>query len=180
MLANDDDRILIERTLGGEREVFGQLYDRYRRRLEGYCYRLLQDRAKAEEAVQTVFVRAFESLGSLANPELFYSWLFTIARNEVYGTLRAARSNGTDELTDEVWDPETPHDTMVRNETSSMVAACIRRLKVEYREVLMLRHFEGFSYTEIASITGSTISSVESRLFKARKALMIQLQLYGE
>ncbi len=180
MLASSEDRVLIQRTLHGEREVFGLLYDRYRRRLAAYCHRLLRDSERAEDVVQSVFVRALDSLGSLEKPEVFASWLFTIARNEIYGLLRTERSDGTEELTEQVWDPETPHDTLVRSETASMVAECLGRLKVEYREVLILRHFEGFSYAEIASITGNTVSSVESRLFKARKALMIQLQLYGE
>jgi RNA polymerase sigma-70 factor (ECF subfamily) len=48
-------------------------------------------------------------------------------------------------------------------------------LKVEYREVILLREFEGLSYAEIASVTGDSASSVRSRLFKARRALAEKL-----
>ena len=150
------------------------------RSLAGFCFRLLLDSTAAEDVVQSVFVKALESIHTLRNPESFYSWLFTLARNEVYGTLRAKRSNGTVELSEEVWDEETPFDSAVRGETVEIVRECLDHLKVEYREVLILRQFEGLSYNQIAEITGNTTSSVESRLFKARKALIRQLKPYLE
>jgi RNA polymerase sigma-70 factor (ECF subfamily) len=56
----------------------------------------------------------------------------------------------------------------------------LNQLKVEYREVVILRHYDKLSYAEIAAITGDTVSSVESRLFKARKALAKKLKPYFE
>jgi len=175
-----DDSALIRRYLGGEQAAFEELYKRYQPRLAGFCFRLLLDSTAAEDVVQSVFVKALESIHTLRNPESFYSWLFTLARNEVYGTLRAKRSNGTVELSEEVWDEETPFDSAVRGETVEIVRECLDHLKVEYREVLILRQFEGLSYNQIAEITGNTTSSVESRLFKARKALIRQLKPYLE
>jgi RNA polymerase sigma-70 factor, ECF subfamily len=180
ILKDQNDSALIQRYAEGERDAFGELYKKYHRRLAGYCFRLLQDRTKTQDVVQTVFAKALESIQSLEKPELFYYWLFTIARNEVYSLLRRTRSNGTVELTEDVWDSETPHESMVRKETILLVEEGLNRLKAEYREVLILRQFEQLSYSEIAAITGDTISSVESRLFKARKALLIQLKPYLE
>jgi len=56
------------------------------------------------------------------------------------------------------------------------VQGALSRLKVEYREVILLREFEGLSYAEIASVTGDSASSVKSRLFKARRALAGKLE----
>jgi len=162
----------------GETAAFGELYKKYSRRLFGYCLRLLADRGEAEEVVQAAFVKALESLPRLERPERFSSWLFTIARNDVYGRFRGARKSDAADAGDDVWDTDTPHERVIAGETSALVEGGLGRLKPEYREVLVLRHFERLSYREIAAITGSTVSSVESRLFKARKALLKYLEPY--
>jgi len=176
--ASDED--LLTRIRSGSDQAFTELYNKYRRRLLAYCYRLLQDPITAEDVVQIAFQRAFESLSSLDKPELFFYWLFSIARNEVYGRIRKTRRNGTPISIEEedIWADETPHDQAVRKETSEIVQLLLSQLKVEYREVLVLRQYDKLSYAEIAAITGDTVSSVESRLFKARKALAKKLAPY--
>ncbi len=177
------DAALLGRIRAGDKASFTALYDKYKRRLFGYCLGLIQNRQTAEDIVQTTFVKAFESIRSLDKPELFYYWLFTIARNEVYGFIRRKRSNGiVHSLEDEedIWEMESPHVQMVEQETSELVRQLLDQLKVEYREVLILRHYDKLSYAEIAAITGDTVSSVESRLFKARKVLAKKLKPYFE
>ncbi|HTP13975.1 MAG TPA: sigma-70 family RNA polymerase sigma factor [Bacteroidota bacterium] len=175
------DAELLSRIRAGDQASFTMLYEKYKRRLFGYCYRLIQDRQSAEDVVQTTFIKAFESIQTLDKPELFYYWLFTIARNEVYGFVRRKRSNRiVRSLEDEedIWEVESPHVQMVQQETSELVQQLLNQLKVEYREVLILRHYDKLSYAEIAAITGDTIPSVESRIFKARKALAKNLKPY--
>ena len=178
--ASDQD--LLSRIHSGSDQAFTELYNKYRRRLLAYCYRLLQDPGAAEDTVQVAFQKAYESLSSLDKPELFFYWLFSIARNEVYGRIRKTRRNGTPVSIEEedIWAEETPHDQVVRKETAEIVQLLLSQLKVEYREVLVLRQYDKLSYAEIAVITGDTVSSVESRLFKARKALAKKLAQYFE
>ncbi len=131
--------------------------------------------------MQTTFIKAFESIRSLDKPELFYYWLFSIARNEVYAVIRRKRGNDVvHSLEDEedIWEMESPHVQIVQQETSEFVQQLLNQLKAEYREVLVLRHYDKLSYAEIAAITGDTVSSVESRLFKARKVLAKKLKPY--
>jgi RNA polymerase sigma-70 factor (ECF subfamily) len=88
------------------------------------------------------------------------------------------RKNGTPisiEEEDDLWSEETPHEQVVRKELTELVELHLNQLKIEYREVLVLRQYDKLSYAEIAAITGVTVSSVESRLFKARKALAKKL-----
>jgi RNA polymerase sigma-70 factor, ECF subfamily len=168
------DKQLVGRIREGDTAAFTVLHARYRIRLFAYCYRLVPNRHQAEEIVQTTFIKAYESLRSLEKGELFYYWLFSIARNEVYTFLRQKRSNGMTSSIDEedvIGDVETPLEKLVNEETADLLRRSIDQLKIEYREVLILRQYEKFSYAEIATITGDTISSVESRLFKARKQL---------
>ncbi len=170
------DGEILGRFSSGDTAAFAGLYRKYYRRVFAYCHRLVGNRESAEDIVQSVFAKAMESAAALKKPESFSFWLFTIARNEVYATFRAAKKVGTAELDDEVWDSDSPLERVVQNETSELVEEAFSRLKPEYREVLVLRHFEKLSYVEIASLTGATVSSVESRLFKARKALIKVLE----
>jgi RNA polymerase sigma-70 factor (ECF subfamily) len=176
-----EDKELLNQIRAGNERAFTDLYNKHRRRLLAYCFRLLQDRATAEDAVQVAFQKAYESLNSLDKPELFFYWLYSIARNEVYGAIRKTRKNGTtSSIEDEkdIWDEETPLELIVKTELAELVKYHLNHLKVEYREVLVLRQYDRLTYAEIAAITGATISSVESRLFKARKALAKKLEPY--
>jgi RNA polymerase sigma-70 factor (ECF subfamily) len=175
------DKELLVKIRDGDKTAFTLLYTKYKHRLFAYCYRLIPNQQNAEDVVQTTFIKAFESLGSLDKPELFYYWLFSIARNEVYAFLRHKRSNGVTRSIGEeqpIWDDETPLDIVLKEETVDLVQRLLGQLKIEYRETLILRQYEKLSYAEIAAITGDTVSSVESRLFKARKALAKKLGPY--
>jgi RNA polymerase sigma-70 factor, ECF subfamily len=168
------DRELLTRIREGEISAFTLLYDKYRRRLFAYCFRMIPNRSNAEEIVQTTFIKAYTSLKTLENADVFYNWLFSIARNEIYTFLRYKQA---DDATCSIEDNdimscgETPIEVLVREEERELLQGSINQMRLEYREVLILRHYEKLSYVEIAAITGETVSSVESRLFKARKAL---------
>lgn len=171
-MSDTEDRNLLARHAAGDSRAFPALYRKYHRRVFGYCWRMLGNRDEVDDIVQNVFTRAFETVRSLDSPELFYYWLFSIARNEILRTFRTAKRRRTLSLDEDVWDPETPFDKTVQLEERELVEEGINRLKPEYREVIVLRQFEGLSYAEIAAVTGDSLSSVESRLFKARKALV--------
>jgi RNA polymerase sigma-70 factor, ECF subfamily len=169
------ERDLILRCKTGDREAFDAVYRRFHPRIFGYCVRLLHDHRGVEDIVQTVFVKVYQSIRGLDHPDAFTSWIFAIARNEVYALIRLRQRRppalSLDEAGD-VWEEESLHESYVRHETSEIIALLLQGMKAEYREVLILRQYEQMSYAEIAAITGDSVSSVESRLFKARKALV--------
>jgi RNA polymerase sigma-70 factor (ECF subfamily) len=173
------DEQLIDLVRSEDNAAFAELYDRYKERVYAYCYRLLQNESDAEDAVHNVFFKALQSLRTLDDSTLFRYWLFMIARNEVYDTIRKHRRNGRVPLSDEheeLWEEETQFEKLERKELSELVQHGLSCLKTEYREVLTLRVYEHFSYAEIAAITGDTESSVKSRLHKARRSLAEKLE----
>lgn len=177
---SESDETLVRRSIQGDQNSMAELYSRYAPRVTGYCIRLMANPQSARDAVQSTFLKAFESLHTLDDPSLFYYWLFSIARNEVFTSLRLKRRNGQvlNVEDEDVWVNETSHDDFVRKELRDLIVEAVGLLKHEYREVLILKQFEQLSYAEISAITGDSISSVESRLFKARKALMKRLEPY--
>ncbi len=169
-MAMATDAQLLDRLLRGDTRSLGEIYERYRVPLFRFCLRMVKDTALAEDAVHDTFVKLARQHSGILHPGALKSWLFRVARNEVYMILRRAAPMPLEDA-DGVLDPSTPHDLLEQTERASLVHAMLAALRPAYREVLMLREFEEMPYAEIAAITGSTEGAVKSRLFKARLAL---------
>ncbi|HAL55128.1 MAG TPA: hypothetical protein DCP63_01295 [Bacteroidetes bacterium] len=175
----DKDEQLLYRIQEGDSDAFACLYSRHYSTIYRYCFRLLQNKPEAEDATQNTFLKLHGTARDIRNVGSVRTWMFTVARNEVFGRFRHARNNGS--LDDqELLQSEDPLEEIMRNEEHHLVQQLLARLKPEYREVLILLEYEQLSYSEIAAITGHTLSSVESRIYKARKALAKRLIPYYE
>ena len=153
------------------------VYQSYAAGVFAYCLKILADRQLAEDVVQETFLKVQQHAKSIQRNESFRSWIFRIARNEALMQLRKRRLDG--QLEDEsVWSEDTPHQQLIALERSEIVNSLLDNLKHEYREVLVLLVYESMSYAEIAAITGATESSVKSRIFRARKAMLEKLEPY--
>jgi len=148
-----------------------------------FCTKMLLDRAVAQDVMQETFVRVYENRRRLMKAGSFKSWLFTIARNQCLNVLRRSkRYTEFDETTTDVhaFNGETPFARLMKAEQVELVNRFLNKLSPEYREVLVLREYQNFSYDEIAAVTRNTVSSVKSRLFKARRKLGQFLQPWLE
>lgn len=87
------------------------------------------------------------------------------------------RSRGTTHIDpDTLWDTTNPLQILVDKDDGAVIQQALTEMKIEYREVLILREYEGMTYAEIAEVTGASPDSVKSRLFKARRAMHEKLQ----
>jgi RNA polymerase sigma-70 factor (ECF subfamily) len=161
-----EDIELVQRTLSGDRNAFGLLVERYQNPVYTLAFRMMGDRDEAEEVAQSAFVKAYEKLGSFDPGYKFFSWIYRITHNEAVNALeRHQRHTALDEGTEAV---ELPS---VRSDLHEIVNSCLHELSVNHRSVIVLKHFEGLSYDEVASTLGITEKKVKSRLFSARTAL---------
>lgn len=168
------DRALLDAFRGGDEFAFVALYNRYKGPVYTFCARYVLDRALAEDLMQEAFVRAYENRERLAHVGSFKAWVFTIARNACLNHLRKA--GRTEPLgTREPLATETPIARLEKSEQVQMVQEVLARLSPEYREVIVLREYQGLAYDEIAAVTRTTVSSVKSRLFKARRKIGVLL-----
>lgn len=136
--------------------------------------RLLDDTQSAEDVVQNVFLKLQSERNSIRNADSLQSWIFTVARNEAFGELRRRKGEALDD--DVVWEGELPDDVLTGKNRREAIESALNALYPSFREVIILREYEQLSYDEIARVTHTTISSVKSRLFKARKALIEKLK----
>ena len=177
------DNKLIEAFQQGDEFAFVALYNRYKGPVYAFCAKMLLDRTVAQDVMQETFVRVYENRQRLMKAGSFKSWLFTIARNQCLNTLRRSkRYTEFDETApdDQAFDGETPFARLMKAEQVELVNRFLNERSPEYREVLVLREYQNLSYDEIAAVTRNTVSSVKSRLFKARRKLGQFLQPWIE
>ena len=192
-----EDREYVERVLAGEPEVFEQLVRKYNRLGGAIAYGVLSDFHLAEDVVQDAFIRAFEALDSLKEPGRFRVWFAGIVKRRSIdvlrqrknprrrtvsleaGTAEGGSSLGSTVSSDSRRSDQSPDDsqlaTAVHAERRRQVLECISGLDENDRIIVSLKHMEGLSYREIAELMETSVSAVESRLFRARKVLRKKL-----
>jgi RNA polymerase sigma factor (sigma-70 family) len=132
----------------------------------------------AEDVVQEASLRAFRYWKGFSGGDC-RAWLLAIVRNTYYSWLRQrsvqpelTADGEVDDIDGSVTDPE---NAMLQNANREMLKAALEDLPMEFREAIVLREMEGFSYKEIADISAVPIGTVMSRLARARKRLQISL-----
>jgi RNA polymerase sigma-70 factor (ECF subfamily) len=178
-----DDRTLVMRAKKGEVEAFEQLVERYKRKAYFVALSFLKNHEDALDISQDSFVKAYRSLKRFKEEFTFFPWFYTIIRNNCLNHLRRARRRGErslDELEEggfQVLDSKAqPDEAADRMELCEKVRNAIGRLSEEHREIIMLRHFHGMAYKEIADTLRCPQGTVMSRLHAARQRLKELLQ----
>ena len=163
----------MRRISRGDEKAFQILYNRYKRQLFLYCFRMLNDREAAKDALQEVFVRLHENSGKYKPESNFAGWIHTIARNLCINIQRNTKEYvDFDETELRAVNPKAEtSDVLLRERLADEVAG----LPDIYREAVILREYEGYSYNQIAEITGQTLATVKFRIFKGRELLRKRL-----
>ncbi len=174
------DEVLTAQLKNGDLHAGSVLYTRHKQAVYSFCLKMLRDSASAQDAAQETFLKMISKIHSVQQGTTLKSWLFSVARNEVLMVLRRNNIVPMQSLDDEteVFDPSTPLTISMDSELGENILLAIGRLKPAYREAYLLRETEGLSYEEIASVTGTSVSSVKTKLFKSRKALHVMLRPY--
>ena len=166
-------------TEADRRRVFNELYADHDRRVFAYCLYVIGDRDKANDVFQEVFVKAFKSLHTVRDSEKLTNWLFRIARNECLNAMKATQRNDNRSVRID----ENEHPSMALAAEPSHYSDEIEhlhwglsQLTPEHREALVLAEFEGYSLKEIAELTGTSLSNVKVRIFRAKQKLHHLLQ----
>jgi RNA polymerase sigma-70 factor, ECF subfamily len=183
-----DDAQLIEQTLGGHSEAFGQLVLKYQDRLFNTVFHVVGHAEDARDIVQEALVQAFLKLDSFRHRSAFYTWLYRIAFNVAMTQRRKRRATvSTDQMKEagnvEAADEgDNPAEELERKERCSQVRHAISQLPEEYRAVLVLREMDGCCYETIAEVLDLPVGTVRSRLHRARLQMREQLKemLAGE
>ena len=148
------------------------LYERHAAKIHGYCLHQLGSREEAEDAVQTTFMNAFRALGRGVVPEAEAAWLFKIAENVCLSRRRSSwRRNRIESPADfEVIEEVVPGPNRQRDELIGIEDA-LAAMPGQQRRAILLREWQGLSYSEISAELELSQSAVETLIFRARRSL---------
>ncbi len=167
--SDTDDLALVRQALAGRTEAFGTLVTRYQRVMYTVALRMLGNPEDAQDATQDAFVNAYQRLASFDSNYRFYSWMYRILVNECLNVNRDRRPQ--EPLDDDAAGSGSPFDNALAAERRDQINVALLQLSPEYRTVVVLRHFAGQSYAEIAEALSIPEKTVKSRLYSARQRL---------
>ncbi|MCX6645454.1 MAG: sigma-70 family RNA polymerase sigma factor [bacterium] len=179
------DNRLVLRTIAGDGEAFEDLVRLYYDRIRALVFHHLHREDDLDDALQEIFLKAWQALPNFQKRSNFYTWLFRIASNYCIDRLRKRRLelvslDGT-EARDALearahLKTDTPEEEYSRSERVRIVQKAIGMLDPIYQNIIILREIEGLTYDELADSLDIEMGTVKSRLARARTELKKILQ----
>lgn len=178
------DEELVALSIGGDRDSFDQLVQRWERQIFALAYRTLGREDDARDVCQETFLRAYRALPGFKGEAKFSSWIYRIAVNLCRDWMRKQRRTpvvqvpeGMDlaDLAAERGPVESIETLVARRQLSNKVAVAMRTLPDEQRTAILLKEFHGLTFQEIAEMQGCPLSTVKTRLYQGLTVLRRQL-----
>jgi len=173
---------LIRKIRCGDQVAYGAVIQRHQQALYAYCYHLLMQREEAEDAVQDVFIKAYEKLNQYTYESSFSAWLYKIAYNHCMNLLQKRRRSA---LLNRLLSPikedwiDDGYSRARKKEVRVMGERVLLRLKPDDRVLILLRIMEGRSYEEISEklpYSAATLRKKMERVKKKFKKAWIELE----
>ena len=186
-LAELEDRELVLRAQNQDLDAYDELMRRYQSRIYSLLYNMTSNNEDAEDLMQEVFLKGYQSLPKFQGKSSFYTWIYRIAVNRAINYVKKRRRryamslDNTDlglERDDaylELSSRHTPFRAAKLSELQERLNAAVQTLSEKHRAVVVLHDIEGVPHDEIARIMGCSSGTVRSRLFYARQQLQAQL-----
>jgi RNA polymerase sigma-70 factor, ECF subfamily len=175
---NRSDEHLLELALRGDGASFGELAERWRRKIFSFVCRYVGNAEEAEDLTQDTFTKAFQNLDRLADPARFSSWLYKIALNECRMRFRKKKNVSHVSLADEddaegidIVDGVTPEHHLRDKEVGLVLRTALQALPEEQREVILMKEYQNLKFQEISEIMNVPLSTVKSRMYLGLKTL---------
>jgi len=180
----DDDHELVCRCKRGDLDAFEILVIKHQKKMLNTAFRMINNYEDACEIVQDAFFSAYKGMQNFEKRSSFRTWLCTIVINTSRNRLQQIRTRLSHEqfslddplLTDSgsmrfelASDCPSAEEQLEKKELQARVQVCIEALDTEFKEVLILRDIQGFSYDEISDMLSVAQGTVKSRLFRARE-----------
>ncbi|HQU86720.1 MAG TPA: RNA polymerase sigma factor [Pyrinomonadaceae bacterium] len=185
MLKNLADEQLVELSVSGDADAFGEIVRRWERKIFALCFGMLGREDDARDAVQEAFIAAYRNLKNFRGEAKVSSWLHRIAVNQCLTIKRRAKTRSEDFLDDdEAGEDRTfvapahlsPSRTTEQAERLTLVRQAVHALPTELKEVVVMKEFQEMTFQEISDTLELPLSTVKSRLYTALKQLRMKLE----
>ena len=146
-------------------EAFRHLVHRYQRRALAHARALTGNDADAADAAQSAFIDAFRHLRRFDETREFYPWFYVLLRNRCFKRVRPQDRSSADEVVEQAAPAVHSREDLYDLRTA------LDRLRADERELILLKHLDGWTYDELAERLDIPRGTVMSRLFHARQRL---------
>ncbi len=188
------ERSLLRRLVDRDERAFRELIDEHRDRVFNITYRMLGNRAEAEDVAQEVFITVFKQIENFRGDSKFSTWLYRVTVNHCKNRIKylARRHDRDRDELDETSQQQNgavngtpvriknPDTALESAQMEKLLQEAIASLDDEQRAVVILRDVEDLSIEEICEITGLPDGTVKSRLHRARLVLRKKMQRHVE
>ncbi|MDE5422183.1 sigma-70 family RNA polymerase sigma factor [Ancylomarina sp. DW003] len=168
------DQYYIERFISGDKSGIDMLITRHKDRVYTYIYLIVKNKDLTEDIFQDVFIKVIQSLraGKYKDNGKFLAWVFRIAHNLIIDHFRQEKMNRVysnddyelDLFNSEKFSDENCEDVMIQSQIHSEVRNLVDCLPDDQKEVIVLRHYKGLSFKEIADDTDVSINTALGRM----------------
>ncbi len=190
-LRSSADHEFIERLKRGEAAAFEELVAERSGEIYGLLFRLTENREEARDLTQETFLRAFQNIDRFRGDADIRTWIYRIAINQARNrsrwwrrrrrdatvSLDATHGESNQSLIGTLAEPsQNPEQQTLAHERQIALRSALQRLALAYRETVILRDIEGFTYEAIAATLGINVGTVKSRLARGRQELRKKLE----
>ena len=171
--------------------TFEEVYSDCSTKILNLAYRFTSDGEQARDLTQEIFIKVFQNLKNFKGESSAFTWVYRIAVNHILNYLKKEKrrkfiqlidKNVKEAITEEagsrtlITNNPSPSQILEDEERSRIVKSIIDELPPKYRVPFILYKYEGMSYKEISESLEISLSSVETRIYRARKQLIAKLE----
>lgn len=184
-----EEQEFINQLKQGKQAAFSTLLDAYQQKVFSTCISFVPNKEDAEDIAQEVFLEVFKSVASFKGDSKLSTWIYRIATNKSLEFIRKKNTKKRFAFMQSILGNEIPIDKtsyftefnhpgilLENKEKSATIFKAINTLPESQRVVFTLAKIDGKSYQEIVEITGKSLSSIESIMFRAKKGLQEKLE----
>lgn len=185
MLKDLTDEQLVELAVSDEPDAFGEIVNRWERKIFALCYGMLNREDEARDAAQETFISAFKNLSRFRGEAKVSSWLHRIAVNQCLTRRRRSKSRPETFLDGEKNEEErffvapphqSPSKQFEQSEKSERVRQALNSLPADLRQIVVMKEFEEMTFQEISDALEMPLSTVKSRLYTALNQMRMKLE----
>lgn len=178
------ERHLITRAQRGDLEAFEKLIIQYEKRIYNICLRMLENEQEAYDGAQEICVKVWKNIHNFEGNSKFSTWIYRIATNQCLDILRkrkhikdevslyqTAKDSSTQWILEETSQIDPTQDYVEHIALEQVINEALGEIKEEYRQILVLRDVEGYTYEEMSELLKINKGTVKSRLSRARLAM---------
>jgi RNA polymerase sigma-70 factor (ECF subfamily) len=169
------DEELAKKVQEGDRDSFSLLVERYQEKMRRYGRKFLRQHEDIDDVVQDIFLKTYANIKSFDSGKKFSSWLYRIAHNTFLNHLRSSKKElfriDFDTVLPFLYSNDDPEEGLELKKVSEQLDSYLELLDQKYREIIVLRFYEGLSYEEIADVLKVPVSTVGVRISRALQHL---------